>query len=140
MVASVNPPFLFKPAVSSSCSCCCLTTARLRGGLELTPGPVVDTLGASCSQARSRSTLSDTAPVMGDTRPAFSIERILGLGLETPGDHLELHRPWAGERRRVTLWSMMFINVDLINKETHFLFCASCIVITIFIIICHLQR
>uniref|UniRef100_A0A3Q3WSJ1 Homeobox domain-containing protein n=1 Tax=Mola mola TaxID=94237 RepID=A0A3Q3WSJ1_MOLML len=42
------------------------------------------------------------APVMGDSRPAFSIERILGLGLEKPGDHLELHRPWAGERQRFT--------------------------------------
>ncbi|XP_041817931.1 homeobox expressed in ES cells 1-like [Chelmon rostratus] len=35
------------------------------------------------------------APVTEDSRPAFSIERILGLDLERPGSCLKLHRPWA---------------------------------------------
>ncbi|XP_035517696.1 homeobox expressed in ES cells 1 [Morone saxatilis] len=38
---------------------------------------------------------STLAPVTGENRPAFSIERILGLELERPGNCLKLHRPWA---------------------------------------------
>ncbi|XP_034726300.1 homeobox expressed in ES cells 1-like [Etheostoma cragini] len=38
---------------------------------------------------------STLAPVMAESRPAFSIERILGLELERPGNCLKLHRPWA---------------------------------------------
>ncbi|XP_070849850.1 homeobox expressed in ES cells 1-like [Chaetodon trifascialis] len=35
------------------------------------------------------------APVTQESRPAFSIEWILGLELERPGNCLKLHRPWA---------------------------------------------
>ncbi|KAG8007273.1 Homeobox expressed in ES cells 1 [Nibea albiflora] len=39
---------------------------------------------------------STLAPVTeGGDRPAFSIERILGLELERPGNCLKLHRPWT---------------------------------------------
>ncbi|XP_076604045.1 homeobox expressed in ES cells 1 [Chaetodon auriga] len=38
---------------------------------------------------------SIVAPVTQESRPAFSIERILGLELERPGNCLKLHRPWA---------------------------------------------
>ncbi|XP_049893547.1 homeobox expressed in ES cells 1 [Epinephelus moara] len=38
---------------------------------------------------------STVAPVTAESRPAFSIERILGLELERPGTCLKLHRPWA---------------------------------------------
>ncbi|KAE8298880.1 Homeobox protein ANF-1 GANF [Larimichthys crocea] len=36
----------------------------------------------------------------GGDRPAFSIERILGLELESPGNCLKLHRPWTGEEQK----------------------------------------
>ncbi|XP_044065882.1 homeobox expressed in ES cells 1-like [Siniperca chuatsi] len=35
------------------------------------------------------------APVTAENRPTFSIERILGLELKSPGNCLKLHRPWA---------------------------------------------
>ncbi|XP_039655071.1 homeobox expressed in ES cells 1 [Perca fluviatilis] len=38
---------------------------------------------------------STLAPVRAESRPAFSIERILGLELGRPGNCLKLHRPWA---------------------------------------------
>ncbi|XP_042366933.1 homeobox expressed in ES cells 1-like [Plectropomus leopardus] len=38
---------------------------------------------------------SAVAPVTAESKPAFSIERILGLELERPGNCLKLHRPWA---------------------------------------------
>ncbi|XP_070759404.1 homeobox expressed in ES cells 1-like [Enoplosus armatus] len=34
-------------------------------------------------------------PVTAESRPVFSIERILGLELERPGNCLKLHRPWS---------------------------------------------
>ncbi|XP_018518349.1 homeobox expressed in ES cells 1 [Lates calcarifer] len=38
---------------------------------------------------------STLAPVTAESRPPFSIDRILGLELERPGNCLKLHRPWA---------------------------------------------
>ncbi|KAM9361344.1 homeobox expressed in ES cells 1 [Symphorus nematophorus] len=38
---------------------------------------------------------STLAPVTGESRPVFSIERILGLELDRPANCLKLHRPWA---------------------------------------------
>ncbi|KAI3369701.1 hypothetical protein L3Q82_024544 [Scortum barcoo] len=35
------------------------------------------------------------APVRAESRPTFSIERILSLELESPGNCQKLHRPWA---------------------------------------------
>ncbi|KAL6112360.1 hesx1 [Pungitius sinensis] len=35
------------------------------------------------------------ASTVADGRPAFSIDRILGLELQRPGSCLKLHRPWA---------------------------------------------
>lgn len=52
----------------------------------------------STSQIIMASTL---APVTAESRPMFSIERILGLELERPGNCLKLHRPWAGEAQKI---------------------------------------
>ncbi|XP_040890322.1 homeobox expressed in ES cells 1-like [Toxotes jaculatrix] len=41
---------------------------------------------------------STWAPVTSGSQPAFSIDRILGLELERPGNCLKLHRPWAAEK------------------------------------------
>ncbi|XP_053171578.1 homeobox expressed in ES cells 1 [Scomber japonicus] len=38
---------------------------------------------------------STLSPVTEESRPAFSIERILGLELVRPGNCLNLHRPWT---------------------------------------------
>ncbi|XP_034534138.1 homeobox expressed in ES cells 1 [Notolabrus celidotus] len=38
---------------------------------------------------------STQAPVAAQSRPAFSIERILGLEVERPASCLKLHRPWT---------------------------------------------
>ncbi|XP_071329167.1 homeobox expressed in ES cells 1-like isoform X2 [Trachinotus anak] len=43
---------------------------------------------------------STLAPVTVDSRPSFSIDRILGLELEPPGSCLNLHRPWAEKENR----------------------------------------
>lgn len=40
------------------------------------------------------------ASVTAQSRPAFSIDRILGLELEKPGNCLTLHRPWTGEEQK----------------------------------------
>ncbi|XP_028260938.1 homeobox expressed in ES cells 1 [Parambassis ranga] len=47
------------------------------------------------------------APVVAESRPAFSIERILGLELERPGNCLKLHRPWTeiGAEKEKSLYS-----------------------------------
>uniref|UniRef100_G3NHB3 Homeobox domain-containing protein n=1 Tax=Gasterosteus aculeatus TaxID=69293 RepID=G3NHB3_GASAC len=45
------------------------------------------------------------ASALADGRPAFSIDRILGLELQRPGNGLKLHRPWAGEEQAFTLLS-----------------------------------
>uniref|UniRef100_G3NHB7 Homeobox domain-containing protein n=1 Tax=Gasterosteus aculeatus TaxID=69293 RepID=G3NHB7_GASAC len=43
------------------------------------------------------------ASALADGRPAFSIDRILGLELQRPGNGLKLHRPWAGNNYYQTL-------------------------------------
>ncbi|XP_026163825.1 homeobox expressed in ES cells 1-like [Mastacembelus armatus] len=39
--------------------------------------------------------VSTLEPVTAESRPVFSIDWILGLDLERPGNCLKLHRPWA---------------------------------------------
>ncbi|KAF3690300.1 hypothetical protein EXN66_Car005972 [Channa argus] len=47
--------------------------------------------------------VSTVAPETTESRPAFSISRILGLELEKPGNCLKLHRPWTGEEQKLNV-------------------------------------
>uniref|UniRef100_A0A3Q1HHG1 Homeobox domain-containing protein n=1 Tax=Anabas testudineus TaxID=64144 RepID=A0A3Q1HHG1_ANATE len=54
------------------------------------------------------------APVTAQSRPAFSIDRILGLDLEKPENCL--HRPWTGEEQKFNL--NMFLQVKSENENS----------------------
>lgn len=74
------------------------------------------------------------APVTEDSRPAFSIERILGLDLERPGSCLKLHRPWAGEEQMFPI-STPFCSSDELKSDRQFLIDESLTVWTVCILL-----
>ncbi|KAF7658257.1 hypothetical protein LDENG_00015150 [Lucifuga dentata] len=54
-------------------------------------------------------------PVAAESRPTFSIDRILGLDLETSRSYLRLHRPWTGIQLREELAERLELDEDRIQ-------------------------
>ncbi|XP_029288207.1 homeobox protein ANF-1-like [Cottoperca gobio] len=64
---------------------------------------------------------STLAPVTAESRPAFSIERILGSELERPGSCLKLHRPWTEIRAEDNRGNSIFSKQQLCYQHHHLL-------------------
>lgn len=61
------------------------------------------------------------APVTAQSKPAFSIDRILGLELEKPGNCLTLHRPWTGKEQKFNL-NLFLYKLSALKSHGHTLY------------------